>query len=342
MADNIIVNHGPIYGTNGWVNGHAPGSSRAAIDRGLQVVLKRCRFTRKGVLAEPMFFQCAPLDEFGWDTTFNWIDYDTVNGGQYSRRGGRMLRTLTLSSLAIDWEAPWAKNYGNKRERPMDNSDFYGMGVRPEKVARRLDKLVTQGTPIMLIVKNPDLYKRPDFQHIVTLRSVHLSEKAGEPDARYFELGITEYRAPKTPRRKYGARHPLPALVEVNSQGVAREVSAKGEEAKKGSVHQIGKAGKPATLRALSKHFYGSPKHWVWIRDKNGLDRPNGPFWKLTGDDPLTKLFEKRKRKNQPVRIVIPTPGNAKGRRAVGTLDDSVDVLGMDVVGSSLEEVDEF
>ena len=294
-----------------WENGHwkrvTPiGGKAEPVDPGLRVKLTRTRYTKKGILKEPLHFQLPPLDEFGWDVTYNWIDYDTVNGDQYSRAGGSQLRTLTITSAALDWQPPWASTRTGRRERWWNDNDKYGMGTHPERVAHRLDKLVAQGTPMMLIVRNPLLYDRPDFRHHVTLRSAHIYEKAGEPDARYFELQFTEYRVPKIQRRQYGDRHELPATVEINRHGVATEVRTGGEKNGRGDRHKIGSAKRPATFRMLAKHFYGSPAKWYLIKSKNGTARPSGNFWNLHGDAPLTKLFDHRKRKNQPVRLVIP------------------------------------
>ena len=290
-------------------------------DTGLRMILKRTRYTAKGVLGNPLRFQIAPLDEFGWDANFSWVDYDTINGGQYTRRGGRQLRQLTISTLSVDWSAPWAVIQHGHNENPRNNEDYYGSAGGPWKLAKRLDQLVTQGTPMLLIVKNPELYKQADINMNVTLRSVGIRERAGEPDARYFELTFVEYRTPQIQRKAYGDRHELPAMVEINENGMAVE-KARGvgmsyidedlhDYGKK--FHHIGSSKRPATLRSLAKHYYGSPNQWTLIKKKNA---PNhSAVARLSGDDPLTELFDKRKRKKQPVRLIIPMDDRAKKER---------------------------
>lgn len=281
---------------------------RVAKDRGLRVTLRRTRHTKKGVLTTPMHFQCAPLDEFGWDVTHNWADYDTINAGQFSRRQGRALRTLSLNMIAVDYSAPFAVKQTGHDEKIRDDDDAYGTAMGPWRTAKRLDFLVSQGTPMMLIVRNPALYDQADFKHHVTLRAATLTERGGEPDARYFVLNFTEFREPKIVRRTYGDRLPLPAMVTINKYGVATEVKKGGERLPDQFQQKIGTQRRPATLRSLAKHYYGSPSKWGLIKAKNGLSRPDGAIWDLHGDDPLTKLFEKRKRKNQPIRLMIPKP----------------------------------
>lgn len=273
-------------------------------DPGLRMTLRRCRYTKKGVLANPLRFQIAPLDEFGWDVTYNWTDYETISQGQFTSRGGRQLRTLNVSTLAMDWSAPWAVVQSSDPEP----EDYYASASGPWRVADRLDNLVSQGTPMLLVVTNPDLYQQPDVRMIVTLRSASLRERAGEPDARYFDLSFTEYRVPKVARRSYGKRHELPSRVRINKDGVAHELvrlkngkwySDAGDKYKS-QHHTIGSQKDPATLRKLAKHFYGTPKEWKRIAKRNDIAKD------ISGDESLEKLYKRRKRKNQRVELVIP------------------------------------
>ena len=270
------------------------------MDNGLQAILRRCRYTKKGVLKQPLRFQIAPVDEFGWDATYAWNDYETISAGQFTRRGGRQLRTLNLTTLAVDWSAPWAVVQRGGPEDPLDDEDYYSSAGGPWKVAKRLDALVQRGTPMLLIVKNPRLYSEPDLQLIVTLRSANLRERAGEPDARYFDLGFTEYRAPKITRKAYGERHELPAQVVITRNGVAIEVERDNKRLPKKQRHRIGTEARPATLRKLAKHYYGTPKEWKRIAKRNNIAK------NISGDDSLEKLYNRRKRKGQPVRLNIP------------------------------------
>lgn len=281
-------------------------------DPGLHITLRRTPFTKKGVLKKPLHLPIAPLDDFGWDASYAWTDYDTINKGQFSRRSGRQLRSITLSTVAMDWSAPWAVIQQGHAENWRRDTDAYGIAAAPWKLAHRLDHLLMQGTPMLLIVKNPDLYKRPDVQMNVTLRTMNVRERAGEPDSRYFELDFVEYRAPKVQRKQFGDRHDLPALIEVNANGVAHEITRGGKKLAEKQRHQIGTGQRPATLRSLAKHFYGSPTKWRDIKQANAPS--HAALKPLSGDDPLSELFDKRKRKNQPVRLIIPgLAGNVLG-----------------------------
>lgn len=280
-------------------------SPRHGQDAGLRVTLRRCRYTEKGVLIKPMDFQVAPVDEFGWDASYAWTDYDTISAGQFSRRGGRQLRTLNITTLAVDWSAPWAVIQTGRRERPRNDDDYYGRAGGPWKVAKRLDRLVVRGSPILLIVRNPALYKQPDVQMIVTLRSASIRERAGEPDARYFDLSFTEYRLPKVARRKYGERSELPAQVFLTREGIAIENKRRGKSLDDGDTgkiprHQIGTKKSPATLRKLAKHYYGTPSEWKRIARANDIARD------ISGDESLVKVYRRRRGKGL-VLLNIPT-----------------------------------
>jgi len=280
-------------------------------DPGLHIILRRSPQTRKGVLKKPLRMPIAPLDDFGWDVSYGWTDYDTINKGQFSRRGGRQQRVLSISTLAMDWSAPWATVQQGHAENWRNDQDAYGTATAPWRLAHRLDWLIGQGTPMMLIVKNPALYSSPDVQMDVTLRSMTVRERAGEPDSRYFQLDFVEYRAPKVQRKQYGDRHELPALVEINQIGVAHEVRRGDKKLRGKQRHQIGSGNRPATLRSLAKHFYGSPKKWREIKQRNAGRSTS--IQKLSGDDPLSDLFDHRKRKKQPVRLVIPDLNDDRG-----------------------------
>lgn len=293
-------------------------------DAGLWIALRRCRYTKKGVLRRPLKLPIAPLDEFGWDSTYGWTDYDTISQGQYSRPAGRQLRTMNVSTLALDYIAPWSVTQVAETPpaQPPDDSyedqdiideDSWGdpTEIGPWGIARQLDKLVHQGTPIRLIVKNPALPKA-DVNMIVTVRSANLRERAGEPDARYFDLSFTEYRVPKVARRGYG-EHPLPATVQINEQGVGLEFKRGDRKFKKKEWHKIGTPRRPATLRDLSVHFYGTSKKWRKIKMRN-----RGMLEGFSGSSTLKEVYDKRKRKNRPLRMRIPEadwyPGKGSGK----------------------------
>lgn len=277
-------------------------------EAGLSVVLRPIRgLTRRGLLRHPFHFQVPPLDEFGWDVAHGWSDYEAIRKGQFSRSGSRQLRTMTLRSLVVDYNPSWASWAGGHRHMgggdltpghaplrvtdPLGNptgttsgangaqpmQEPGGIAPNPRRVADQLTRLCHAGTPMRLIVWNRALYNKPDVDMPITLRSVSVRERAGEPDSRYFNLTFTEYREAQQERRGYGKnrRHELPALVRVNRNGVAVELEHGDEELRRGQRHKIGSADNPATLRKLSKHFYGHTRGWRRIAAKNGLRNVN-------------------------------------------------------------------
>lgn len=272
---------------------------------GIEVVLRRVPgVTRRKLLRRSYHFQVAPLDEFGWEQAYNWVDYETLRKGQMTRDGGRQLKTVTFSSLVVDHNPQWAVWAGGRRHSI--RRDLEAEAPNPLQVARQLEKLLEAGTPIRLIARNRALYDRPEIDMPATLRSVNVRERAGEVDARYFDLSFVEWREPQLRRRGYGKKrsHELPAVVRIGVDGVVREVEVEGDRVKKGERHKIGKKGKPATLRKLAKHFYGEQSGWHAIARKNGIKN----FGPEQGLDEL----HRRGRKHR--RLTIPRRGHDKGR----------------------------
>jgi hypothetical protein len=262
---------------------------------GLSVVLSRIPgVTKRRLLREPLYFQVAPVDQFGWETTYNWTDYDTISAGQFTTDGGTRLRSLSINSMVMSYNTPWA-SYSDS------NGDAWaGESPDPRTVVIGLDNLASAGTPIMLTVTGPVSYE-PELEMPTTLRRISFEERAGEPDTRYFSMDFVEYRTPVVKRKGYGDKHDLPATVKINSEGVAFEFRRDGKKLKEKQIHKIGSPSQPATLRKLSKHFYGTTKLWKRIAAKNNLKIKNwGP------DESLEKLYDKRKRKNDAVTLVIP------------------------------------
>ena len=104
--------------------------SHAHPNSGLLVILKRIRgLTQKGMLRHSYHFQIAPLEEFGWDSAYNWMDYDTIERGQFTRDGGRQLKTISLSSMVVDWNPTWAVYVGGRKHHPASQSN--GAGATP-------------------------------------------------------------------------------------------------------------------------------------------------------------------------------------------------------------------
>ena len=153
-----------------------------------------------------------------------------------------------------------------------------------------------------LVAWNRGLWRHPDVNMPVTMRTYSVRERAGEPDSRYFDLSFTEYRRPQLLRRGYRRNrgHDLPALVFIDRHGVAHELDldeeSGGVSANPRTGVTIGTRAHPATLRRLSKRYYGENGEWKRIARKNSIHH-------MGADDTLDKLH-KRGRKH--MRLTIP------------------------------------
>lgn len=307
-------------------------------EAGLSVVLKKIPGeTRRGLLAHDYHFQIPPLDEFGWDSSAGWSDYDVLRRGQFSRKGGRRQKALSLRTLVLDYNPSWASWAGGEHRlgnhipgtaptEVLDNNgnptgifvpgggavprtEPGGRAPDPQQVAFDLDAICNQDTPIRLVCWNRALYDRPDVDMPVSLRSLSVRERAGEPDSRYFDLSFVEFRQGQMERRGYGKnrRHDLPARVKINGKGVAHEVAHGESELRREQRHKIGSEEKPVTLRKLAKHFYGEAGHWRWIAARNGMARRVGP------DENLGNWVVRHKRGRGLLFLNIPKHGPRRG-----------------------------
>lgn len=269
---------------------------------GLQVCLKRVKgLTKPGLLKKPYYFQIAPLNEFGYDAAANFVDYEVVRRGQFTRGGARALRTISFQSMVIDYNPRWAVLAGGNRHRGHDED---GGAPIPRKVVDDLDEMLAAVTPLRLIVWNKGLDERADVNWIVTFRSFNPRERGGEPDSRYFDFSFVEWRGRKLRRRGYSGSsrgHDLPMSVRIDRQGIATEMvrdntSGEGDDGDKDETgHRIGSAKDPATLRELALHFYGESNHWREVAAYNGITG-------LGPDETLAHL-DKRGRKARIITI---------------------------------------
>jgi hypothetical protein len=213
--------------------------------RGLRVVMQRLPVTAPGVLAQPFMFQVAPLDEYarqyGWDFT----DYDTVASGYHTRPGSRQLATISFDSLFVDDDYAFVIN----KQRPFN----------PVALADELRAIGDAQTPFQLLAGQPNLWGvYYDTNMAATMRSLRVSEKHGEPDARYFTIGFTEFRG-------------LPAS--QLDAGLLGDLSRSGNRLLAVlSIPEL--TARTATLRLISKKYYGTTSLWSAIAKASGLAAP--------------------------------------------------------------------
>jgi hypothetical protein len=282
---------------------------------GSQIVLGEIDgVTKHGLFRhDKYYFQCPPLDEFGTDFTYNWIDYDTIRKGQFTRDGGPQLAVVTFRTLVVDNNSSYTVwRGGDNHNSRTDKREPGGPAPDVIGVANDLDHIFHAGTPFNLRVWNKALYGRPDVDMAVTFRTLSTRENHGEPEARYFDMSFTEYRSPQLKQRGYGKnKKKLPAVVQINGDGSCDEIKRDGKPIDRDHRTKIGDAKHPATLRKLSKHFYGNNKDWIHISHKNGI-RNFGP------DDSLAKLRLKGKRYHKLTIPKLPQHGGHNGHGGNG------------------------
>lgn len=228
---------------------------------GLRVVIEPIPgLSDEGIITRAgYYFQCPPLEELSYEVQHSHTDYDTVSAGQFSRRGGPQLRTVGFDTLFVD-----QGSYTILDEDPVI-----------EEAIDTLQAICASGSPFLLTCAHElppggyltwsETQAGPELQMAATLRTVRVTEKAGEPDARYATVTFVEYRAPIVGRQRLGkrpGRRKFPRKVKLQSDGRAFDEDRR----------EIGSPPlAPLTLRVLARHFYRDPSMWRQIARANGV-----------------------------------------------------------------------
>lgn len=251
--------------------------------RGLSVAFSRRDETKKGLLGDRFLFQVPPTDSFSFSAAFGHTDYDTVSSGQYSRPGGRQLKQIQFSTLFVDYDPQWAAwHYGVENGLPP---------VDPLGWTGELLELVESGSPFDLTVGQPNVNGAYDIRSLaVTMRNLEVEERAGEPDARYVNVQLVEWRPISLARRRRG----LPATVTLHEKGDRATWDAgAGEETLKNP-----------SLSRLAKKFYGSPARYRYI-----AQHPKNRYLRgYVGKDLRTYVQKhgRGKKGDRTIKIVVP------------------------------------
>jgi hypothetical protein len=260
--------------------------------RGTIVALSRIPgLTKPPILQRPFYFQCPPTDSIGPTLSWSWNDYATLGVGMHSNPAYRTLATITISSLVVDTgEVYEARGPGSRFSRWAAGPHFAITDLEQDLIStmQRLRVVGDGMTPFALQWGQPALWGHWDYLHAVTLREFHPEERAGEMDARYFTLSVTEY--PDAPRLR-AVPPPLPP-----GQG------HRGGQVP-GVIAVLNSATLPAgkrTLAGLAKAYYRAPSKWRLIGKASHLLRYG------IGSNTNLRNHKKIGRARPPRKIIIP------------------------------------
>ncbi len=137
-------------------------------------------------------FQCAPLEEFAYESSYDFTNYVAISGGEFDRSYGRKLRTLSFDTLLTDdGGASWAT----------------AMDAGSNELVASLLAIAEQGQVFQMRVAS---LPSPSGESVsvtqfeaatrllmsATVRSVRVAEKAGEPGTKYLSVQCVEHRQP--------------------------------------------------------------------------------------------------------------------------------------------------
>ena len=232
--------------------------------------------TERTLLPQPFHFQCPPLDAFTRSLAFSHTDYETLGGHQHSTPGAMQLRSFTFNTVAVDWGAPWTLLDRLPVNTPRDIATFTADIPTPLEISRELEALLASGTPFYMSAHSPLLWQRaeiPEGRLPVTMRALEVEERAGEVDARYFNINLVEFRRPIISQKGKGlagSSKKVPVTLFVRNLPNTRP-----------------------TLYKLAKWYYGSSALWRLISKANG--------WHIPPSTNLKTHFKKQK--SRKIRI---------------------------------------
>lgn len=257
---------------------HQYGFKNVVARPGMHVELAHAKgHTKPGLLRLPYRFQVPPTDEFTRQLSYAHTDFDTVRAGQHSRPQSRQLQTVSFQTLVVDWDATfavWPKGRAVDRMSMVDRFELFNVLHLTDVLVRVLQS----GTPVRLRAGNTYLWDDYDVEGLYTLRNLTIAERGGEPDARYLDVELHEYRPLALNRRSYGRggrerksrrergyQDRLPTTIEVFADGSARD---RGDDDRKVSDGGL-------TIAQLSKRYYGAHGYGRYIIRANGVLRRN-------------------------------------------------------------------
>jgi hypothetical protein len=277
-----------------------PPPSVAASTEGMHVIMEELfGVTPKDLIPDGgLLFQCPPLDEFSVDYAHGHTDYETIEN-QHSRKGVPQLATVTFDTLVVDY-ARFAVD--------QDAAEI-------ETIRDTLKEVCLSGEPFLLTAAHqlpPRGYSNwslviggPEVQMPATLRSLKVTEKAGEGDARYLAVSFVEYREPTltrttTGKKRSGGKTTFPTTVVLYGSGRTKWVRGTTLV----DVPFVQPPLRPLTLGVLAKNFYGDSSRW------RGIARANNIVSWGANDALITHPRFSALKDDVGIKILIPKPGS--------------------------------
>jgi len=196
--------------------------------------------TPAAVLSQPLYLP-AVLEGFGWTEEFSHSEYDTIRAGQFSQPAmgpvtARRLRVVDdMEALTMTWDPAW----------------LVEEGVDPDDVHDELFAAGRSRKPVELLA-SLKLNEVPLLRMAITIRSIGLQLRRGQPDTLYYSLKFSEWRN---------------AEVDRKGTGSARQ----GSTSSGGSLPATHNLTASDTLHSLALRYYKSARAWPTIAEANSI-----------------------------------------------------------------------
>jgi hypothetical protein len=241
------------------------------------------------------FFQCPPINEMPREKTWQWEDYGTIASGIHSNPNYPNPNVVTFDTLFVDedWGHSFATRLPGQTAAPSIAGPRFAVANLPNDVlwaADWLERLGDTMKPFVLSYGQRALWGRWDRVMGATLRSLRVSEKGGENDARYLTVSFSEFNDVSNAD-----------LGSTILPGVPGSSSTSGVTDENGQpvLAVLDSSSLPPTERTLSniaKVFYADPTLWrIIAAASNLLD--------VTANQDLPTTIGLR---NPPAKIIVP------------------------------------
>ena len=232
--------------------------------------------TRKDQLKRPFYFQVAPMEEVRYTQAGEHTEYNVLSRKQLSNAAAKQLLQVSFRAVMLDYVPGWAS---------FDHARFPNNG--PADWVTQLRRVMRSLTPFQVNMGNPRLVGRWEVDGLFTLRQVDAVENAGEPDARYVDIQLSEFDAAELDVHKKGDE-----IVRVYRDGRVRPYSG---------------IKKPPTLAKISRKVYGTTKHWDAIGKASGMKG-----WTANRD---LRQYVRKKRGRELIKLKCPAKRSERLKR---------------------------
>lgn len=208
----------------------------------------------------PFYFHVPP-DQYRVSGSANHAEQTIARYGSISQFGGPSLKTVSFESFFLmrDWLILYDRYPGDRitgfPDYVMPPPSGYAFFDATQSI-KMLEELRDGDYPVQLRIIDRQIAGHVELTMPVTVREFEWGEHGGEPDARDFSIGFTQYRPVRIRRVPHAGAIPLTST----NRPIGRR------------CNRYHVSGVSVGIKTIARHCYGRTDRWKWIVAKNGGD----------------------------------------------------------------------